>query len=72
MKSMKKIQSEMLAKAVWDGAYPKAIHMGLGIIALADNAEEEYKLKKDCQSSFIYAGLIVFVVGLLFIIILLW
>jgi hypothetical protein len=46
MKSMHQLQSELLSKARWDGGYPKAVHMGMGTIALANSAEEEREMRR--------------------------
>lgn len=45
MKSMRETQAEMLRGCRWDGGYPKVMHMGLGIIAVARDAEEESQLQ---------------------------
>jgi len=66
MKSMKQIQSEMLAKARWDGGYPKAIACLPGIIRLAYSKEEEDEIRKDelfaiCFSLILIVGFIGYV-----------
>lgn len=46
MKSMAQMQAEMLARARWDGGYPKAVHMFPGLIAMAHSEEEERRLRR--------------------------
>lgn len=58
MKSMKKMQDEILSQARWDGGYPKAVHMGLGIIALAHSKEEEERMNRETMQIHIW-GLVV-------------
>lgn len=50
MKSMKQMQDEMLAKCRFDGSYPRPIHMGMGIIALAHDEEQERLLLKSNET----------------------
>ena len=46
MKSMEQIQRELLAKARWDGGWPRAVHVGLGCVALAHSQEEYDRIKR--------------------------
>lgn len=67
MKSMQKMQAEMLGKARWDGGYPKVIYMGMGMIALARSEAEEKQLKRDamrCMAIGVATGAVIFVAGI--------
>jgi hypothetical protein len=57
MQTMEQMQNEMLKKARWDGGYPKAIHVGLGIIALAHNEDDEKRLRKNAMVTSIIYGI---------------
>lgn len=47
MKSMAQMQNEMIAKADFTGGYPRVVHVGMGIIALAHNKKELDRLQRD-------------------------
>jgi hypothetical protein len=66
MKTMQQMQSEIISKARWDGGYPKAMHMGLGVIALARDEQHERELRKQGAASarFMAAGYLVMLVFL--------
>ncbi len=59
MKSMAQMQNEMIAKADFTGGYPRVVHVGMGIIALAHDKQEFDRLQRDGL-----IGAIVFGVGL--------
>jgi hypothetical protein len=46
MKSIKQIQNEMLAEARFDGGYPRAVLLPIGVIALARTEDEFRQLCK--------------------------
>ena len=47
MKSMEQMQNEILRKARWDGGWPRAVHMGMGIIALAKDKANYDRLQAE-------------------------
>lgn len=47
MKSMVQMQNEMIAKADFTGGYPRVVHVGMGIIAIAHNKKELDRLQRD-------------------------
>lgn len=67
MKSMRQMQDEMLAKARFDGGYPRVVLMPFGIVALANNEEEYEALRKESENAinFFAACLMVVVVATL-------
>jgi hypothetical protein len=67
MKSMRQMREELLAQARWDGGYPKAIFMACGVVALARNAEEEAKFKRENEigEKIIVIGSLIVAVGFL-------
>ncbi len=64
MKTMAQMQSEMIAKAKFDGGYPRAVIMPIGIIALANNEDEFNKLKRESEIEHLILGVIL-LIGLL-------
>ena len=46
MESLTKTQDEIIAKADFRAGYPRVVHVGMGIIALANNKEEFDKLQR--------------------------
>ena len=60
MKSMAQMQNEMLKKSDFTGGYPRIVHVGMGIIALANNKDEMDKLQRDN-----FIGAIIFSVGMI-------
>ncbi len=63
MKSMKQMQDEMIAKARWDGGYPRAVCLFPGIVALAHSEEEYQRLRTQDARAFLWALCILFVAG---------
>lgn len=60
MKSMAQMQAEMLAKARWDGGYPRAVCLFPGIVAFAHNEEEWNRYNRENE-----IGMWIFIGGLL-------
>lgn len=60
MKSMGQMQNEMMAKADFSGGYPRVVHMGMGIIALAHTKKEFDELQREAM-----IGVVIIGVGLL-------
>lgn len=60
MKSMVHRQNEMIAKADSSGGYPRVVHVGMGIIALAHTKKELDELQHDAM-----IGAVIMVVGML-------
>lgn len=58
---MKQMQDAAISKARWDGGYPKAVNMGLGVIALAKD-DTELKILTDESIMALKLGVIIFVV----------
>lgn len=65
MKSIRQMQKEMLSKAKFDGTYPKAVIMGLGVIALAYNDDEYKRLTKSSNLLSIFFGIGLILIWLL-------
>lgn len=58
MKSMKQMQSEILGKARWDGGWPRAVHVGMGVVALAKDQEHYNALVKSSMRANIWGVVI--------------
>lgn len=57
---MKQMQEEIIAKARWDGGYPKAIIVGIGFVRLVRSPEEEreaYRVDRWCWIIGIVGGI---------------
>lgn len=71
MKTMAQMQDEMLAKARFDGGYPRHVVLHFGILALAKDEEEYKSLMRENAicSAILGAGImvsaLVFIVGIL-------
>jgi len=55
VKSMKTMQDGILSKAKFDGTYPKIVHMGMGIIALAKNQDDFDRLSRSREHTLVFA-----------------
>ena len=56
MKSMAQMQNEMIAKADFTGGYPRAVHIGMGIIALAHDKKEFDELQREAMIGVMIVG----------------
>ncbi len=63
MKSVKQMQDEMIAKARWDGGFPRAVCLFPGIVALAHTEEEYRRLRTQDARAFLWALCILALAG---------
>jgi hypothetical protein len=56
MKSMTPIQNGLIAKADFTGGYPRIVHVGLGIVALAHDKKEFDRLQHSSLTGAIIFG----------------
>ena len=67
MKSMEQMQEEMLSRCYKKGGWPKPVHMGLGIMALAFNQDQYEELKKSAVSSMITGLALAVIFGIILV-----
>jgi hypothetical protein len=68
MKTMREVQEKILSKARWDGGWPRAVHMGMGIIALAKDESDLKSLRRQRNLSYLAGailGVVLTVAGLM-------